>query len=250
MENSTREDGFDLAPVLRALWRRKLLIAIVTLLAAAAAFALTLQEPHVYSATALIKPGRIWNDPVEDAYALAEIINSSAFLNRVNERLANKRNAEALTRALSAEKLEGGRARARYVYLLRISARGATPAEATELIEAAVAEVLARGEKSFNAAIPAYAERERRLQERIAAARAGAELLALERELADAELNNSSPLRTHKTELAEEIEPPKLMPRANALKRTAVGGAAGFALAVLAALALELVIPRVSREGR
>ena len=129
--------SIDLAPYVRAVWKRKWFILVLVFLAAGISLGLSLREPRVYQSTALIKIGRIWNEPIEDPYVLAEIINSQPFLTRVGEKLTRKRRPEALSRALSAERLEGGKARNRYVYLIRLTARGGAPEEAKELARAA-----------------------------------------------------------------------------------------------------------------
>jgi len=69
------------------------------------------------------------------------------------------------------------------------------------------------------------------------------ELQSIEHELAETQLNNQSPLKTYRTQLAEEIAPPKTVPGANALKRTAVAAIAAFAIALLGALAIEFGMP-------
>jgi uncharacterized protein involved in exopolysaccharide biosynthesis len=256
----------DLAPYIRAIWKRKWFITVIVLLSAAISLTLGLREPKVFAATALIKVGRIWSEPVEDPYILTEIMNSQPFLARVSERLSGNRRPKELASALSAERLEGGRARNRYVYLIRITARGGTPEEAKELAKAAADQTIEESQKKFDAAFPAYEARSKTLKEKLdslksALASAGSssslgsleaerlELQLVEQQLFETEMNNQSPLKTYRTQLAEEITAPKAVPGQNILKNLAMTTAAALAVALLGALALEFGLPVLKQSA-
>src|SRR5262245_9306397 len=255
----------DLAPYIRALWKRKWFITVIVLISVAAGLTLSLREPKIYASTALIKVGRIWNEPVEDPYILTEVMNSQPFLARVSERLSSKRRPKELASALSADRLEGGKARNRYVYLIKITARGQIPDEAKELAKAASDQIIEESQKKFEAAFPAYADRSKTLKEKLdtlktALASTGSSSLAaleanrlelqlVEQQLFEAEMNNQSPLKTYRTQLAEEIAAPKALPGQNILKNLAMTAAAALAVALLGALALEFGLPVLKQSA-
>jgi LPS O-antigen subunit length determinant protein (WzzB/FepE family) len=252
--------GTDIAPYIRAVWRRKWFIISIVLLVAAISLILGLREPRVYASTALIKVGRIWNEQIEDPYVVTEIINSQPFLSRLGQRLSTKQKPRALSQALTAERLEGGKARNRYVYLIRLTARGSTPEEAKELVRAAADQIIEQTAEKFESAYPVYTAREKALQERIDTLKATIssagsptslaaieaqrlDLQSIEKELFETQLNNQSPLKTYRTQLAEEISAPRVVPGVDIYKRVLMSAASAFAMALLGALVLEFGLP-------
>lgn len=244
-------EGIDLAPLLRALWKYKWFIAIVVIGATAIAGLLVWREKSLFVATADIRVGRIWNEPIEDVNILLEKINGQPFQARLAERMDRKR-ADAL--AISAERLEAGKGRARYVYLLRLSAKAARPEKAQEILDAAVAQVLEESDKKFADTYAVYQNRENELKAKIEAQKTAMaqtniapqelyskriELQLQEQELAEMSINNA-PLKTFHTTRVEDNSPAKHIARSSTYRRIAMVAAGALAFAILAVLAFEL----------
>ncbi|MEW6735033.1 MAG: Wzz/FepE/Etk N-terminal domain-containing protein [Acidobacteriota bacterium] len=260
----------DLGIYLRALWKRKLFIISVVLLALAISLYFSWREPLIYAATALIKVGRVCNEPVEDANLLTDIINGQPFFARVAASLGGQQALPSPARSLSAEQREAGKGRIRYVYAIRLTARGATAQEANRLARAAVDQVIVQMAEKFDQAYSAYSTREKELQERfntlqgkIAENESDSnldltpkptkpvspiwareiELQVLKQDLLELRKGIDSPLQTYRTQLADEITAAQPQPRASLWKRGLLAVAAAFAFAVLSALLLEFGWP-------
>ncbi|MBK7996139.1 MAG: hypothetical protein IPK14_23010 [Blastocatellia bacterium] len=261
MQSNTSEENIllDIAPFIRAIWKHKWLIVGLLLLAVAVSSFLYYREKPIYQVSADIRLGRVWNEPVVDANVAVELANKTAFLLRVNERLEKKKNIGVLTRAIKAEKLEAGKGRARYVYLLRLTVKAANAEQAQELIKAASEQLIAESNQAFEKAITVYENRKKELEAKLTllnekASTSPTELYEkrLEQELlaqqiAEIEINNKSPLKTFPSALADEIEPAKLVQGSNISKILLINLAIAFAIGVLLALSLEFVLPIVKK---
>lgn len=261
MQSNTSEENIllDIAPFIRAIWKHKWLIVGLLLLAVAVSSFLYYREKPIYQVSADIRLGRVWNEPVVDANVAVELANKTAFLLRVNERLEKKKNIGVLTRAIKAEKLEAGKGRARYVYLLRLTVKAANAEQAQELIKAASEQLIAESNQAFEKAITVYENRKKELEAKLTllnekASTSSTELYEkrLEQELlaqqiAEIEINNKSPLKTFPSALADEIEPAKLVQGSNISKILLINLAIAFAIGVLLALSLEFVLPIVKK---
>ncbi|MBN8723048.1 MAG: hypothetical protein J0M03_08965 [Acidobacteria bacterium] len=261
MQSNTSEENIllDIAPFIRAIWKHKWLIVGLLLLAVAVSSFLYYREKPIYQVSADIRLGRVWNEPVVDANVAVELANKTAFLLRVNERLEKKKNIGVLTRAIKAEKLEAGKGRARYVYLLRLTVKVANAEQAQELIKAASEQLIAESNQAFEKAIAVYENRKKELEAKLTllnekASTSPTELYEkrLEQELlaqqiAEIEINNKSPLKTFPSALADEIEPAKLVQGSNISKILLINLAIAFAIGVLLALCLEFILPIVKK---
>ncbi|MBL8196622.1 MAG: hypothetical protein JNM06_22710 [Blastocatellia bacterium] len=261
MQSNTSEENIllDIAPFIRAIWKHKWLIVGLLLLAVAVSSFLYYREKPIYQVSADIRLGRVWNEPVVDANVAVELANKTAFLLRVNERLEKKKNIGVLTRAIKAEKLEAGKGRARYVYLLRLTVKAANAEQAQELIKAASEQLIAESNQAFEKAITVYENRKKELEAKLTllnekASTSSTELYEkrLEQELlaqqiAEIEINNKSPLKTFPSALADEIEPAKLVQGSNISKILLINLAIAFAIGVLLALCLEFILPIVKK---
>jgi hypothetical protein len=180
---------------LAAVWRAKWLIILGILAAAGIAYMLASRQPDLHKATALLKIGRVWKEPLEDPYITETLINSAGF----HKELAKKINVNPrqLKRSVRAETIIAGPRRSRYPILVSITATSESADEAVRLAQAVADEVSARHEELFNEAMKPRAEQERRLEERykeLAAQGGGARdlLLKVEGELNEVKANNSA----------------------------------------------------------
>jgi hypothetical protein len=211
MKNAMNEEEIRLDKYLIAIWRAKWLIILGVLLAAGAAYYLASRQPTLHKATALLKIGRVWKEPLEDPYVTETIVNSAGF----QKELAKKINANPrqLKRSVHAETIIAGPRRSRYPILVSVTATSDESADdAVRLTEAVADELVARHEALFNEAMKPHIERERRLEERYKelAAQGSASrelLLKVEDELNEAKANNSTSNAnvTEKTHLAAEV---------------------------------------------
>lgn len=248
----------DFAPYIRALWKYKFLIIALLALAVVVTLVLNSREKITYMAIAHIKIGKVWDLPVSDPNIVAELTTKTPFLLRVNEKLSKKRNVDVLYRAITAEKLEAGKGRARYVYLVRLTGKGASPELAQELVKTVADQVIAESDLVFDKAFSAYELREKELQTKLEELRAKTsssnlsatelyekhlEIRLLEDELGETQVNNKSPLKTFRTALAEEIEPAKQVPGSNVYKLLVMVVGTTLAVGILTALALEFGWP-------
>jgi hypothetical protein len=213
MKNAMNEEEIRLDKYLAAVWRAKWLIILGVLLAAGATYLLASRQPTTYKATALLKIGRVWKEPLEDPYVTERIINSAGFQNELAKKI--RVNPRQLRRSVQAETIIAGPRRSRYPILVSITATSTeTEDEAVHLTEAVADEVSARHEVLFNEALKPHLEQQRRLEERYKelAAQAGAQrdlLLKVEGELNEVRANNSvsNVNVTEKTRLAVDIAP-------------------------------------------
>jgi hypothetical protein len=212
MKNAMNEEEIRLDKYLAAVWRAKWLIILGVLAAAGVAYLLASRQPTLHKATASIKIGRVWKEPLEDPYITETIINSPGF----QKELAKKMNLSPrkLKRSIQAETIIAGPRRARYPILVSVAATSESADEAVILAQAVADEVIARHEELFDEGLKPHLEQERRLEERYKelASQGGASrdlLLKVEGELNDVKANNSAPNVnvTEKTHLIAAVEP-------------------------------------------
>lgn len=255
----------DIAPYIRAIWKYKWLIIVLVVLSLVITLVLNSREKPTYVAAAHIKIGKVWDLPVGDPNVVVELVTKTPFLLRVNEKLSKKRNIDVLKRAVTAEKLEAGKGRARYVYLVCLIGRGATPELAEELTKMMAEQVIIESNLIFDKAYLDYENREKELKAKledlktkiIASNTSPTELYEkrleirlLEEELGETEINNKSPLKTFRTALAEEIEPAKQIPGSNLYKLLAMAVGTTMAVGILIAIALEFGWPFLKEATR
>lgn len=205
------DDEIRLDRYVRAVWRAKWLIILGTLIAAGATAYLANRQPTLHKATALIKVGRVWKEPLEDLYITERIINSPSFLKSVAQK--NGVSGRQLKQSIHAETVIAGPRKSRYPILLSVTATTETAEDSAKFARAVADEVSARHEVLFNDAMKPHLEQQRRLEERykeLAAQGAAARelLLKVENELHEVKANNAVPNAnvTEKTRLIEEVE--------------------------------------------
>ena len=207
------EEEIRLDKYLNAIWRAKWLIILGVLLAAGISYFLASRQPTTYKASALLKIGRVWKEPLEDPYVTETIINSGGFQKEIAKKI--NVNPRQLKRSVHAETIIAGPRRSRYPILVSITATSDESAdEAVQLTKSVANELIEQHEALFNEAIKPHIERERRLEERYKelAAQPNASrelLLKVEDELNEAKANNSGSNAnvTEKTHLAVEVVP-------------------------------------------
>jgi hypothetical protein len=187
-----------------AVWRAKWLIILVVLLASAVTWWVVRTEPASHGATAVIRIGRVWKEPLEDPYITEKAVNSAGFFQELAARIGG--NASHLKRRIRAEVLIGGARRDRYPVLLSIASTADNADEAVRLARAATDEIIARHQGRFDDALTPYRERERLLTAQLKESAASREVQwKLELELNQVQSNNMSPIWTEKTHLIEPI---------------------------------------------
>lgn len=210
-------------------------------MAATAAAITAFYEPQIYSAYALVRLGRVWGEPVEDPYLLTEVAGSKKSLQQVSKRLQSRVKPEELARCLQFRRLEGGKARARYVYLIKVEATSETPELAEQIAHSAAEQLIARADRKFEPALEAARSREHELEAKLKSlsSQEREEVMEIERQLSEVRLHSQSPLRTYHSEIVEEgsAEP---LPRRNRLRIVATGALAGLLLG-LSFASLELL---------
>src|SRR5215216_6671615 len=161
MKNAMNEEEIRLDKYLAALWRAKWLIILGVLLAAGAAYLLASRQPTTYKATALLKIGRVWKEPLEDPYITERIVNSAGFQREIAKKIHV--NPRQLRRSVQAETIIAGPRRSRYPILVSITATSSeNEDDAVRLTQAVSDEVSARHEELFNEALKPHVEQERR----------------------------------------------------------------------------------------
>jgi hypothetical protein len=249
MNNSVSEFAIDVAPYLRASWRRKGFIILIVGFALVVAGVQQLRHRPLYLASADVQLAQVWDEFVEDPNIVLEKVNGPMFRQRVSRRLGR----DATTVNVTAERLESGRGRGRYIYLLRLSAQAARPENAVNIVQAAVAQLQEESNQRFTAALAVYTARATALEKQIRTAKENlatvgnpnafyAEklvLVTLEQQLAELEINNHAPQKTFPTALTEEIAPARQLPQTGIWRRLALNGLIGLAVAMLGSWLLE-----------
>lgn len=214
-------DRIELDASIAAVLRRKWLILGGGVVCAALAAGYTLLGPPRYTTTALVEVGRVMGAELEDAFAIAQTVNSPGF------QAAARARAGSLAGAVTAEALTGGQGRLEHPTLVRITATADAPGTAVAAGNAAVAELLDRQSQRFDASIAGYREQEKTL---VALGADG------QKDLAELRARMSSPISTAKTNVTD----PFPVPAAPAPRDTAVAALVAF-LVGLAMLTLVVV---------
>ncbi|HKP86272.1 MAG TPA: hypothetical protein VJZ26_09255 [Blastocatellia bacterium] len=206
------EEEIRLDRYIRAVWRAKWLIALAIILAAGITAYIASSQPTLRKATALIKIGRVWKEPLEDPYITEKIINSPGFLKELGQQIGV--GAARLKQSVRAETVIAGPRKSRYPILISVTATAETGDEAVRLAGAVADQVSARHLAVFDEAMKPHLDEERRLEElhkELAAQGASSRdlLLKTEIELSEVKANNSlaNPNVTEKTRLVEKVEP-------------------------------------------
>ncbi|MEW6210512.1 MAG: Wzz/FepE/Etk N-terminal domain-containing protein [Acidobacteriota bacterium] len=227
------EEQISLDRYLRAVWRAKWFIIIVTLATAGAIVYLGLREPTLYTAEALIEVGRVWKEPLEDTYTTAETASSGGFLQALAQKIGVK--SGYLKRSIKADTVRAGPRRAQYPILVRITAQTESFDESQRLAQAVADEIIARHDKLFEEALAPHRQQEQRLTERVKQA-AGELALKLESELDQVRANNASPVMTERTHLLDAVA------QGETIRPSPWRRAAGYALiAAMAAIAAAIL---------
>lgn len=211
MKDAMNGDEIRLDRYVQAVWRAKWLIILGTLLAALATAYLANRQPTLHKATALIKIGRVWKEPLEDIYITERIINSPSFLKSVAEKIGVSR--RQLKQSIRAETVIAGPRKSRYPILVSITATTESAEDSAKFARAVADEVSAQHEGLFNEAMKPHLEQQRRLEEHYkelaAQGAASRELLfKVENELNEVKANNTVPNAnvTEKTHLLIDVE--------------------------------------------
>ena len=198
------QDEISLDRYFTAVWRAKWVIIVVVVLASATAWWLRERQPSQVQATALLKIGRVWKEPLEDPYVTEAVLNSAGFFHD----LANKQggNASHFKRRVRSEVVIAGTHKARYPILLSITATSESSDEAIRLATAVSDEIISRHQDLFEEALDPYRKREELIESQLKQAAGPRELQSkLELELNEVRVSNSSPTVTDKTRLVEPI---------------------------------------------
>jgi hypothetical protein len=228
--------------------------------------AIEYNRPTLHSATAVLRVGQVWKEPLQDLYVATEIANNDGFVQAVAARVGT--DSGSLRRHLHAETITGGPVRAPYALLIRFTAVTENANESVRIAEAAADEMLARHEKLFDEAFAPRLMHQHRLEELIRQMQVYAngrgpnetELIDLEmyprkvlkamadgqllpmvkllREFSDIKMSNSSPTETHKTELVDAVVPGAIA-KPPLGRDTLVTGLIAALIYVAAALAFE-----------
>jgi hypothetical protein len=231
----------ELDASLAALWRRKWLVLAGAVLAAAVAGGVAAASAPRYTTTALVEVGRVMGDELEDAFAVAQTINSAGFQDAMRKRAGGP-----LPGSVSAEALTGGQGRLEHPTLVRLTATSATAEGAVALGRAAADEIVARHAERFDGAISGYRDYERVLAATGEAAPADA---ASRKDLFDLRAKLASPVFTAPTRLEDPFPTPSAPEPKNAALSAAVAFAVAFAVLVLLVVALaQAGAPRPASE--
>ncbi|MBL8148811.1 MAG: hypothetical protein JNN15_02660 [Blastocatellia bacterium] len=249
----------DLAPLLNAAWKRRYLILFILVVANLATFLFTFQQAPTYSTKALIKIARVWGEPVEDPYILTELISGKEFLKDLSQKLDKKESPKNLAKIVSVQRLEGGKAKSRYVYLIKLSATSSESQKTKEIVEKAATLAVEKLNQKFEKVFQSYSDREKELRSRIEEVSSKVdsehlimkklELESLRLELSNVELNNRSELKTYRASLIEPVDEPEEIAGKSRWSQLVVANLAAFALAILVALVLEFGLPIVKVRG-
>ena len=206
--NQMNQEEISLDKYIAAVWRAKWIIIAGVLLAAAVTAYLAIRQPTAHKASAELRIGRIWKEPLEDPYIVQRIINSPAFLGEVASR--HQLRGNQLKRGVQARVITVGPPRSRYALLVNIEASADTAEQAENYVKVVADEIIARHESVFNEAMKPHLEEQNRLEaHRNGLAAQGPSgrdlLLKVETELGEVRANNSTPGITEKTALITDV---------------------------------------------
>ncbi|MFY9609540.1 MAG: hypothetical protein WAU45_13105 [Blastocatellia bacterium] len=187
-----------------AVWRAKWLIIVIVSLATAVTWWVGQRQPTLHGATALVKNGRVWKEPLEDPYITETAVNSAGFYHELAARIGGT--PSYLKGRIRAEVVVAGTQRARYPILVKVASTAESGDEAVRLARAVTDEIIARHQKLFDEALSNYRERERLIEAQLKEPIGSLELRSkLELELNEVKTNNLSPTVTERTQLVEPI---------------------------------------------
>jgi len=201
-------DRIELNKYAAAVWRGKWLILAAIVLAGLGAAVYKYKQPPSYTAEALIRTGRVWKEPLEDAYSTAETINSQGFLDSAAHKLSMK--PGQLRRAIRASVVTAGPQRSSYPILVRVSASTTDADQSMHLAEAVANEVVTAHQVIFDQAMAPHLETQHRLEELAGNDKPATfgsldAQVRLEQALGDVKASNTSPTITEKTRLLEPV---------------------------------------------
>jgi len=213
-------EAIELDPGIEAVWRRRWLLFVAALVCGALAAGYTLLSRPVYTTSTLVEVGRVMGDELEDAYAVAQMVNSPAF-----QQAAASRRSGSANGVVTAEALTGGQGRLEHPTLVRITASADSPGSAVDAGQAAAAELTARHKIRFDSAVAGFREQARILGANPASEVSG-DLLTLQAKLA-------SPIYTSETRLEDPFPTPSAPVPRNTWIAAAVGFLVGLAVLTL-----------------
>jgi uncharacterized protein involved in exopolysaccharide biosynthesis len=224
---------------LRALWRWKWLVLAGAVIAAAVAAGVTSFSPPRYTTTALVEIGRVMGDELEDAFAVAQTVNSTGFQASMRQHAGS-----ALPGTVSAEALTGGQGRLEHPTLVRVTATASTADGAVALGKAAVDELVATHQQRFDQSIAGYRDTEHMLAATGEPATGPADPVA-RKELYELRAKLGAPVSTEPT----HAKYPFPTPTAPEPKNTALAAGVAFvvSLAVLVLFVVALAQMRAPR---
>lgn len=206
-KEETLEDEIRLDSFFTWVWRCKWLIIFFVLVASGAAVLTGLRQPELFTATALVEVGRVWNKPLRDIYITVETANSPGFIEDVAAKAGVR--PGLLGRSVQVGAVESGVPHALYPILIRITGKTESADESVRFAQAVADEIVARHEKLFDETIAPHLERQRQLEQRLKELGTSPPdrdfAIKLEGEFDDVKANNTSPVSTAKTHLLEKI---------------------------------------------
>jgi hypothetical protein len=225
-----------------AVWRGKWFVMGLVIAAVVGAGFIAYRRPVLHTGTALIEPGKVWKEPLEDPLATAEIILSPGFIDQLAGKTGDK--PGRVRQSVSVDPVMAGPRRARYAVLLRITAQASTAEQAKFLAQAAADQIVSEHAKIFDQALAPHLESQHRLEQRLKELGSlpgppDRELIRkIETELDEVTASNSSPTITERTHLVEGVasglaqRPSILRP---AVAAALLAAAAGVAAVIIAA---------------
>src|SRR5262249_21343652 len=141
----------------RVVWRAKWIILAAAILAALAAAFITYRQPAQHRATALLKIGRVWKEPIEDYFVAEKVANTQSFLRGPASRAGIS--PHHLRRSAHVEAILAGPRRNRAPVLLQITATADTAENAAKNADAVSQEIVARHQAIMDEALKPHLER-------------------------------------------------------------------------------------------
>ena len=139
-----REEVIDLRNYFMVIRKRWKIIALVMALTIVGAVVFILQKPQEYESLAMLRIGELNENPLETPETVMEVFKAKFVIEEIAKSLGyshDPKSLEALSDRIKISKKED---------LLEIKARGSTPQEAVDLVDAASNFVLSRQpERSF-----------------------------------------------------------------------------------------------------
>ena len=224
-------ETIELDTSLRAVWRWKWLVLAGAVVAAAIVAGLSASTPPRYTTTALVEVGRVMGEELEDAFAVAQTINSSGFQTAMRARAGGP-----VPGSIQAEALTGGQGRLEHPTLVRVTASAPSAEAAVGVGQAAIAEIVARHTERYDQSLAVHREYERVLEAAVADPVARKELFELRARLA-------SPVFTAPTSAKDPFPTPTAPAPKDTLLSAAVAFAVTLAILVLLVVALAQVGP-------